>query len=131
MIQRAGLDTYEYGVWWAGFTFNRLPVLIAVDAFGDIRKWRAVKPLEDGEEIGERMWAWLRTHHPHRKLALVEETTEEPRQQGPGRLVPFRGRMVDERILNDPRSPLYAAHRRDQLIKAGAARRSIFTSSIG
>jgi hypothetical protein len=64
MIQQAIGAVFEYGVWWAGFTYHRLPVLIAVDSFGDIRKWRAVKPLEDGEALGERMWTWLRQVPP-------------------------------------------------------------------
>jgi hypothetical protein len=71
-------------------------------------------------------------YHPERTLQLVSDAPATPALgTEPGRLVKFRGRMVDERLLKDPRSPLHVQWRRDQIIKAGAQRSSIFTSRIG
>lgn len=111
-------QVFGYGVRRAPFLVDGLPALIAVDAYGTVRKVRKVKPGDDVETIGERLWYWLREHHPERpKLELVPDAPTPPLAT-----VSYRGRQVDPRLLSDPRSPLAKALYVERLAKAAARR---------
>lgn len=92
---------FGYGVWRAPVLMDGgHPAIWAVDSFGVVRKVRTLKPGDDEQVLGDRLWAWLLEHHPERKLALVREPTPELVRD------PISRRMVDARLLTDPRSPL-------------------------
>jgi hypothetical protein len=110
---------FGYGVRRAPFLVEGFPALAAFDAFGNIRKVRRLRPGDDVEALGERLWAWLREHHPERpRLELVKQAPAAPQPS----TVSYRGRQVDARLLTDPRSPIARALYRDRLVKAAARR---------
>lgn len=110
-----------YGVWRAPVLVEGLPAIWAVDAFGTVRKMRRIKPGEDEEALGDQLWEWLLAHHPQRKLELVRHAARHPTAE----LVRDSAtrRMIDARMLTDPRSPL--AKRRYLTALAGNASRHI------
>jgi hypothetical protein len=117
---------FGFGVWRAPVLIDGFPAIWAVDQYGVVRKVRTIKPGDDVEELGDRMWTWLRTHHPVRKVELVREPRPAPPapETPPGlKLVRVGNRMVDERLLKDPRSPLARRAYLDRLVK-DATRRS-------
>lgn len=117
MGSEAQRRVFGYGVRRAPFLVDGLPALAAFDAFGNIRKVRKLRPGDDDEVLGEKLWAWLREHYPERpRLTLVK-----PPAPAPADTVTFRGRQVDPRLLTDPRSPLAKARYRDRLARAAAA----------
>lgn len=111
---------FGYGVWRAPVLIDELPAIWAVDSFGVVRKVRKIRPGEDETELGDRLWLWLREHHPERRLELVREA---PIAQELVRH-PVSRRMIDARLLTDPRSPLARRRYLDTLV-ANAARRSL------
>ena len=114
-------QVFGYGVRHAPFLWDGFPALMAVDAFGNVRKVKKIRPSDDEELMGEQLWAWLREHHPERrKLELVRDSAPPPTG-----LVRFRGRDIDPRLLSDPRSPLAKSIYRERLAKA-AARKLMF-----
>lgn len=120
---------FGFGVWRAPVLIDGLPAIWAVDQFGVVRKVRKIRPGEDVEALGDRLWLWLRTHHPERKPALVRgpvpppTSGPEPTPPAPLKLVRVGNRMVDERLLSDPRSPLAKSAYLKKLAE-GSARRS-------
>lgn len=113
---------FGYGVRHAPFRVDGLPALAAFDAFGNIRKVRKLRPGDDVEALGERLWAWLRAHYPERpRLELVKPPAPPPASG----TVLHKGRHVDPRLLSDPRSPLAKALYRDRLAKAAAQRSGV------
>lgn len=125
---------FGYGVWRAPVLVEGLPAIWAVDSFGDVKKVRKLRPGDDEEALGDRLWEWLLTHHPERpraprKLELLREPTRHPthhpKHHPTAELVRDSAtrRMIDARMLTDPRSPL--AKRRYLTALAGNASRHI------
>jgi hypothetical protein len=109
---------FDYGVWGAPFLVDGLPAIIAVDDVGIIRKIRKIKPTDDLEQLGERLYSWLVEHHPRRqKLALVRETP--PPAPAPP--------QIDPRLLSDPRSPLAKRAYLQRLAREAARKSSAIT----
>lgn len=106
---------FGYGVWRAPVLIDGLPAIWAVDSFGVVRKVRKIKPGDDEEALGDRLWSWLRTHHPERKLELVRDTPPTVHSHR-------AGRDVDPRLLTDPRSPLAKRAYLERLVKNAAQR---------
>lgn len=102
---------FDYGVWRAPFLIEGFPALMAVDSFGVIRKVRRIRPLDDAEELAERLFAWLTEHHPQRKLELVRDTVKTSAKP-----------PTDPQLLADPRSPLAKRRYLDGLVKNAARR---------
>lgn len=129
MRSAAAGEVFDYGVTWAPFHVEGFPAIMAVDSYGNIRKIRRIRPGEDAEELGERLWMWLRQHHPERpKLALVPSVSPDPERTStpvPSGLVMYKGRAVDPRLLSDPRSSLAKALYRDRLVKATTRRAGV------
>lgn len=120
MASEAQRRVFGYGVRHAPFLVDGLPALAAVDAHGNIRKVRKLRPGDDVEALGERLWAWLREHYPERpRLALVKPAPP------PAGTVSYRGRQVDSRLFSDPRSPLAKARYHTRLAKAAALRSGV------
>lgn len=105
---------FGYGVWRAPVLIEGLPAIWAVDSFGVVQKVRKIRPGDDVEALGERLWLWLREHHPERKLELVRESAPTPRPK----------REIDPRLLTDPRSPLVKRAYMDRLVKNAARKAS-------
>lgn len=116
MAAAARCKLLEYGVCWAPVLVDGLPALWAVDSFGSVRKMRKIRPGDDEEAIGELLWNWLLTHHPQRKLELVSEPA--PPAPAEPRLVKYNGRLVDERLLLDPRTPIAKRRYFDALVRS-------------
>lgn len=101
---------FGYGVWRAPVLIDELPAIWAVDSFGVVRKVRKIKPGDDEEALGDRLWTWLREHHPERKLELVRDETPVPRAK----------RQIDPHLVTDPRSPLAKRAYLDRLVENAA-----------
>lgn len=125
MEQAAHGRLFGYGVWRAPVLVDGLPAIWAVDSFGSVRKMRRIRPGEDEEELGDLLWEWLLAHHPERKLELVRRPLHHPRRHPTAELVRDSAtrRMIDARMLTDPRSPL--AKRRYLTALAGNVSRHI------
>lgn len=111
---------FGYGVWRAPVLMDGgLPAIWAVDSFGVVRKVRTIRPGDDEMELGDRLWMWLRKHHPERTLELVRDPSPAP-----ATLVkhPTSRRMIDARLLTDPHSPLVKQRYLARLVGNAAGR---------
>ena len=117
MQASASVRLFGYGVWRAPVLIEGLPAIWAVDAFGVVRKVRTLRPGDDVQMLADRLFAWLRLHHPERTLELVRETPPVPAPPTS---------PIDPRWLTDPRSPLVKRAYLDRLVKSAARKASRF-----
>lgn len=82
------------GVWRAPYTVDQVPVLIAVDRFGNVRKHLKLRPGVDVDHASDWLWLLLDRLDPAPQLRLVAPTQDRPTRE------------IDPALYEDARSPL-------------------------
>jgi hypothetical protein len=83
-MESFGRKLLGYGVWRVPVKIEGLPAIWAVDAFGVVQKVRKIRPGEDEQALGDRLFAWLcecpapgHWYSWNRDLPLVERLVDD------------------------------------------------------